>query len=248
MRSVYGDYATTFSDIESFMQHLLIDERFEGSTFLAHNGGAYDMQFITQYLDKNGMLYNTIPRPGSQHKYLSLAITRRGRKNIVFKDTLMFIPGSLKNLGKDFGCSVTKGDFPHLFNIAEYQDYEGAIPPLESEEDYFGLRQKKEQKEVKELQEWYLQQTQTYCTCWQQSCHCSKLPWNLQEQLLYYCWLDVEVLAEIVRKFRDSHLHFADEMDSELPGGWKATNIDPFDFFNSVGSCEDVFSTRSCTR
>jgi hypothetical protein len=108
MRSVYGDYATTFLDIESFMQHLLIAERFEGSTFIAHNGGAYDMQFITQYLDKNGMLYNTIPRPGSQHKYLSLAINRRGRKNIVFKDTLMFIPGSLKNLGKDFGCSVTK--------------------------------------------------------------------------------------------------------------------------------------------
>ena len=132
--------------------------------------------FFTQYLDKNGMLYNTIPRPGSQHKYLSLAITRRGRKNIVFKDTLMFIPGSLKNLEKDFGCSVTKGDFPHRFNTPEYQDYEGAIPPLESEEDYFGLRQKKEEKEVKELQEWYLQQTQTYCTCWRQSCHCSNYP------------------------------------------------------------------------
>ena len=87
-----------------------------------------------------------------------------------------------------------------------YQSTKTATPPLESEEDYFGLQQKKEEKEVKELQDWYLQQTQTYCTCWRQSCHCSKLPWNLQEQLLYYCWLDVEVLAEIVRKFRDSHV------------------------------------------
>ena len=64
----------------------------------------------------------------------------------------------------------------------------------------------------------------------------------MQEQLLYYCWLDVEDLAEIVRKFRDSHLHFADEMDSELPGGWKATNIDPFDFLTQSEVAKTFFS------
>jgi hypothetical protein len=44
-----------------------------------------------------------------------------------------------------------------------------------------------------------------------------------------------------VRKFRDSHFHFADEMGSELPGGWKATNIDTFEFMTQSEVAKTFF-------
>ena len=47
----------------------------------------------------------------------------------------------------------------------------------------------------------YLLSTTMYMSCHEQ-------PWNLQQQLLEYCWLDVDVLAKIVKKFSDAHLNF----------------------------------------
>ena len=87
---------------------------------------------------------------------------------------------------------------------------------------------KKEKKELEEIKEWYHQQTQIFCTCYQQPCSCNKQPWNLQQQLLEYCWLDVDVLAEIVKKFRDAHLNFGN-IPSDT-NTWSPTAIDPFNF------------------
>ena len=53
---------------------LLSDPIFRGSTILAHNGGAYDCKFILQYLEHHLIPYSVLPRPGSQHKYLTLSI------------------------------------------------------------------------------------------------------------------------------------------------------------------------------
>ena len=97
---------------------------------------------------------------------------------------MMFVSGSLKSIAEGFKLPIFKGDFPHKFNIPENQDYIGSIPPLESQQDYFCLQQKKNKKEIDEITEWYNQQTQIFCNCYQQPCTCNKQPWNLQQQLL----------------------------------------------------------------
>ena len=87
---------------------------------------------------------------------------------------MMFVSGSLKSIAEGFKLEISKCDFPHKFNTPENQFYEGSIPLLESEYDYFGLQQKKSKKEIDELKEWYNQQIQIYCNCYQQPCICHK--------------------------------------------------------------------------
>lgn len=50
--------------------------------------------------------------------------------NIIFIDSLYFIPMKLANFPKTFGITeLAKGYFPHLFNRTENQTYIGPIPP-----------------------------------------------------------------------------------------------------------------------
>ena len=75
---------------------------------------------------------------------------------------MMFVSGSLKSIAEGFKLEISKGDFPHKFNTPNNQFYEGSIPLLESECDYFGLQQKKSKNEIDELKEWYNQQIQFF--------------------------------------------------------------------------------------
>ena len=115
---------------------------FRGSVILAHNGGAYDCKFLLQYIEYNLIPYKILPRPGSLHKYLELTIEGKTKEeNIVLKDFMMFVAGSLKSIAEGFKLPISKGDFPHIFNIPEHQHYIGSISLLESEHDYFCLQQ-----------------------------------------------------------------------------------------------------------
>ena len=230
IRSVYHqNYRQSFTTISDFMQELLSNPIFRGSIILAHNGGAYDCKFILQYIECNLIPYKVLPRPGATHKYLSLTINGKTKEeDITFKDFMMFVSGSLKSIAEGFKLPICKGDFPHKFNTPDNQQYIGSIPLLESEHDYFCLQQKKSKKEIDEIKQWYNQQIQIYCNCYQQPCTCNKQPWNLQHQLLEYCWLDVDVLAEIVKKFRDTHLNFGNIASDTST--WTTTSIDPFHY------------------
>ena len=94
----------------------------------------------------------------------------------------------------------------------------------------FVYNKKKNKKELDEIKEWYRQQTLIYCTCYQQpyACACGKQKWNLQQQLVEYCWLDVDVLSEIVKKFRDTHLNFGNIPSDTAT--WTPSAIDPFNY------------------
>jgi DNA polymerase type B, organellar and viral len=130
------------------MAEILHNTIFHGAVILAHNGGSYDCQFILQYLEKNLIPYEKLQRPGSIHKYLSLTILkRRAENNIVFKDFMMFMTGSLKDIAEGFKLPISKGYF------LEYQQYSGSIPPLHSDEDYYCSRPKKPQ-DIVEIEEW----------------------------------------------------------------------------------------------
>jgi hypothetical protein len=203
IRSVYNlHYRQSFTTITDFMQELLSNPIFAGAIILAHNGGAYDCKFILQYIERHLIPYKVLPRPGATHKYLSLTIQGKSKKeDITFKDFMMFVSGSLKSIAEGFKLPISKGDFPHKFNIPDNQHYIGSIPLLESEHDYFCLQQKKSKKELDDIKDWYNQQIQIYCNCYQQPCTCHNQPWNLQHQLLVYLLIRCRCTCRICKKY-----------------------------------------------
>ena len=85
------------------MEELLTNPIFRGGVILAHNGGAYDCKFILQYLEHHFIPYSVLPRPGSQHKYLTLSILGKTKEDeMTFKDFMMFVSGSLKSIAEGF--------------------------------------------------------------------------------------------------------------------------------------------------
>ncbi len=215
-----------FFNLETFMEYIMA-QNMHTRTYLAHNGSKYDVQFVLQYLEKNLIPHHFVPTPSSMHAYLSLIIPFGAKTNTNFLDFRHFMPGSLKNIGISFGLSVAKGDFPHHFNNGEHDSYEGRIPSLNHEKDYWCLSSKKTQEEVDEFVEWYYQQCELYCTC-EETCTCAKRKWSFREEIVKYCWLDVDVLAEAVVKYRNNALEFGLEESSNE--GWVSQGIDPFQY------------------
>lgn len=215
-----------FYTLETFMEYIM-SKHMENRIYLAHNGSKYDVQFVLQYLEKNLIAHHFVPTPSSMHAYLSLIIPFGAKLNATFLDFRHFMPGSLKSIGLSFGLSVAKGDFPHRFNNGLNDDYVGRLPSLNHIKDYWCMDNKKTQEDVDEFVEWYAQQSEIYCTC-DQECECEKQKWSFRDEIVKYCWLDVDVLAEACVKYRNNALEFGlEEGDNE---GWQSQGIDPFQY------------------
>ena len=236
-----------FDSMDTFCQHILESEEYVGATLFAHNGGNFDHQFFIQYLEKHSIPYQATPRPGSVHKYIQIEIERVNCKEpIVLKDFLMFFPASLKSIAESMQLELQKGDFPHLFNIPEHDTYCGSIPPLHSDKDYYCLRTKKDPNEIQAMEEWYRSECEIYCTCGYvgqaETCEsCGKKGWNMKEQLVAYCWLDVDVLSQCIEKFRLAHLEFGMEDATPEGKGWRPTGIEPFEHMTLAQLAMKVF-------
>lgn len=147
---------------------------------IAHNGSGYDARLI---LDAALKL----------NPKLKLSALARGTKfmqfdmgNLVFRDSLLHLPGSLKNLAKSFKLKTQKGYFPHLFNQECNYEYEGTLPAKK----YFDMTWSvKGCHDNDEFNEWYEER--------------KLLPWNFKEELLSYCIDDVKILADIVKQFHE---------------------------------------------
>lgn len=96
------------------------------------------------------------------------------------------LPGSLKSLAGSFDLGITKGFFPHLFNVRANANYGGPIPPKE----YFDVTSfAKKPEDLVEFYEWYDSFTGE---------------WNLKEEMIKYCENDVEILAQILQEYHDT--------------------------------------------
>lgn len=224
---VSGDGRQYFGNIDDFMVWILSQTN-KSRVYIAHNGGRYDVQFIMRYLESNLIPHSFIPAPSSIHAYLSVTIPFGAGNGATFLDFRNFMPASLKNIGISFGLSTTKGDFPHHFNDGWRDLYEGRIPSLTDSRDFWCLESKRSEEELADFTEWYESQCVIYCTCDTDNCTCGKTPWNFREQLLFYCWIDVDVLAEAVVKYRDSAMSFGTMSSKEDNCGWEPKNIDPY--------------------
>lgn len=215
-----------FANLEAFMTYVMSQSNSD-RVYLAHNGSKYDVQFIVKHLEKNMIPHQFVPAPSSMHSYLRVSVSFGNKSGAVFLDFRHFMPGSLKNIAISFGLSLQKGDFPHHFNNGNHEFYEGRIPSLDHPDDYWCLQSKKSEEEVQEFREWHAVQETLFCHC-EEGCVCDKQKWSFQTEIIKYCWLDVDVLAEASSRYRDWALAFGQGEDSVE--GWTAQPIDPFQY------------------
>ena len=229
IRAIYDERRWYFKTVKDFVCFLLEEPQMSGATLLAHNGGGYDDQFILRYVEDNAIPHSTVPRPNSLHKFLRLTLLSSGtQSSIHFIDFMMLMTNSLKNIGKAFKLDVCKGDFPHNFSRKENLDYIGPLPDLNHPSDYYGFKTIKSADDLKETREYWESQKQVYCTCIANVvCNCTKKKWDFQEELLKYCWLDVDVLAGACKAYRDQALSFGE--GCSMGFNWTMPNkVDPF--------------------
>lgn len=216
------------SEVE-FVNALLDEEEFQNSIFIAHNSGSYDIHFLLRIFERTEIDHTYTPSPTSKHKFIMVQMTDR---NVKFLDFIRFMPGSLKNIAESFKVPVSKGEFPHRFNNGQHDAYEGCIPPLNTPEDYWNLKEVRSKKQKDDFLLWYNLQIEQYCTC-EELCHCEKKKWNFQEEIRKYCLMDVIVLAAVVKAYRDKIISYKSEENVTFPDssvGWKVPSIDPFQF------------------
>ena len=92
----------------------LLDGTHQGAIVIAHNLRGYDGILLCEYFYKQCLLPNLILNGA---KIMSMELTEA---EIKFRDSLNFLPMSLKALPKTFGLTqLKKGYFPHFFKVAQ---------------------------------------------------------------------------------------------------------------------------------
>lgn len=219
LQHMYQDEKYEFETAEAFCSFVFEQPQFENAVFLTHNGGSYDYMFLMIYIEQHGLAHHVLNRGMSKTKMLSMTVqTDSGTR--YFLDFCCMVPGSLRSIAEAFQVTSGKSRFPYMWPNIQYC---GPIPPYDSPEDWFGLKQCRSAAEIQDVMEWYEEQCQTICSCQELPCTCMKKPWNYQEQLKKYCWIDVEVLTMVCRIYRGMLM-----LPKETETNWQFNGIDPF--------------------
>ena len=166
---------------KSFIDQLLSNIK-PGITYIyAHNLSGFDGIFLLKHLLGYGkvepLLFNgkliTIKVKITGDKK---SVARGPTKTLVFKDSYLLLPLSLRKLCKAFGIEVPKGYFPFLLTNVFYT---GVIPKLEY---------------------WIGIDNTIYDTLKLE--HKNKM-WSFQDEAIKYCKLDCQVLHQILVKFNE---------------------------------------------
>lgn len=89
-----------------------------------HNFSKFDGYFLTKYLSKLGYCDPIIHKG----RIISLNFTSHNSPyTIIFKDSYLLLPASLRSLGKSFGINAQKGIFPYKFGDINFT---GPVPDI----------------------------------------------------------------------------------------------------------------------
>ncbi|XP_055390586.1 uncharacterized protein LOC129619368 [Condylostylus longicornis] len=111
--------------IETFLNYILeIRKKFKNIIVIAHNGQAFDHQFILNFI---------LEKTSLQTKLIMTSTKVIMMGNIKFIDSLNYFPMALSKLPKAFDLqfNMKKGYFLHLFNTAKNENYIGQLPSVE---------------------------------------------------------------------------------------------------------------------
>lgn len=165
--------------INGFIEYILNQRKiFKQVVVVAHNGQAFDHQFIMNHiLTKTDLKPEPIMR-GTKIVMMTV-------ENIKFLDSLNYFPMALSQLPKAFGLGdgFKKGYFPHLFNTTKNENYVGSLPAIE----FYDPDSMKEEDREKFLS-WYAEHKND--------------EFNMQRDLVDYCISDVQILTAACLKFR----------------------------------------------
>jgi G:T-mismatch repair DNA endonuclease (very short patch repair protein) len=184
---------------EEFCKWLLTPQH-KDVTAIAHNSKAFDAHFILGYCVDNGVFPEII---FSGTKIMLMNI-KQG-VSIRFIDSLNFLPMRLKNLPKALNLqgNLKKGDFPHLANTLDNQDYVGPMfAPYYYGVDFMSTDDRND------FFIWYNEQ--------------AGKTFNFQQEMLDYTRSDVSILREACTSFRKLIQVVTTIPECGVPG------IDPF--------------------
>lgn len=169
----------------------LMEDALKETTFFAHNAGKYDAIFIEHHMTQyRNLQVNKLSRG---LKILCLSFPER---DLVFKDTLNFIPTSLRNMSSDFGIQeLKKGFFPHSIMTKQYlenaETTQFIVPRPDASvfrEDFHISAKSSDEKELADFQQ-----------AWRNNPD----PWDLKEDSIKYCISDTVLLAETIQVFKE---------------------------------------------
>lgn len=175
--------------------HFALDYNNGNNIFYAHNASGYDSRLLFQAMQELNLPVEMKPvtRGG---KFIEISVKRwevvNGERKLmktIFRDSMLHLGGGLKSLGLDFckDVGMEKGHFPHLFNKPENFGYSGPLPSLESFDFTFSAKSK---KDLDEAISWWNERRE-------------EGEWSFEQEIIKYCKNDVDMLAEIMKKFHD---------------------------------------------
>ena len=186
-RVFYGEFCT--EALFEYLDDLTVDDYGDDRKVIIvfHNFRGYDGMFVLKYLYDNH-------REVTNQVTIGTKILSMSNGNLTFKDSLCFLPFPLSAFSVTFGIAeMCKGFFPHLFNTAENQRYEGPMPDVKYY-DPDGMSEKKK----REFLTW----------------HAAKVAedynFKMRKEMEDYCISDVKLLKAGCQKFQDEFNSHAD--------------------------------------
>jgi hypothetical protein len=166
--------------------HFFMRKEFQGMTFLSHNGGKFDTNFILCHLLRLGFMPNSLLNGAS---IMSLTIEEF---DIRFVDSRNWLQGSLSALSERFPTiEAKKGVFPIKFNCLTSFNYGGPVPDFE-----FFKTENDTDKTLQEKQEFHQKlETQNYV-------------YDFNNEIVNYCRDDCNVLRQALTAFLKQSFDF----------------------------------------
>lgn len=154
---------------------------FKHYQFIAHNSKSYDLIFLKSELTRRKIFTEDI-RHGQKLLWMSIPSLK-----VSFLDSMNFMASSLRSLAKDFHVPMQKSYFPYMLvdeaYLKEAEEQNGWMP-------------------APSVEDFELDPNDTEALEWIRTHYQEQ--WNVVEEAVHYCSLDVLVLEQVVNKFRVS--------------------------------------------
>ena len=206
----------------------LIHEQHRNAVAIAHNGRAYDVYFIYNYLMGIGISPDPAIFSGSKIMYMYIQ-----KLNMKLLDSLNFLPMPLAKLPKSFDLKeLKKGFFPHFFNTIENEH--AMLPSLPDIKYYDAGSMSKERR--KEFMEWYQVN--------------KNKPFIFQKEMKEYCISDVDILQKACCRFREPMMEATDtkehveDIHNIIFKTIYEQAIDPFSFLTIASIWMGIFRAK----
>ena len=204
-----------------FFDRFICDPLLRGAHLFAHNASRYDSIFVYHEMLQRGYACRPIA------KGLRLLHLYYESLDIQFKDSLMFIPSSLRSMASDFGIEeIMKGFFPHklmTLNFVKQVELNGGVAMYPEREvfDHDVAVGKRGEKELIEREK--------FLDDFYQNKLVGVSHWNIMDDAVVYCMSDTVLLGQVLVSVRDNTLLLTSgvERPDDLVEHW---NLDPLQF------------------